>query len=156
MQKIRSPLTVDDRKPTLEALQSTLIELVDLSLAGKQAHWNVVGPHFRSVHRQLDALVAASRNHADTVAERVSALGGNPDGRPETVVVERTGAALPGGYLQDQVAVRIIVDRLDAAIDRVRHDMRATEEPDPPSQDLLNDVLHDLEEQSWMFQAMVA
>src|SRR5436190_929013 len=28
-------------------LQATLVELVDLSLVGKQLHWNVVGPLFR-------------------------------------------------------------------------------------------------------------
>ena len=29
---------------------STLVELIDLALLGKQAHWSVVGEHFRSVH----------------------------------------------------------------------------------------------------------
>jgi starvation-inducible DNA-binding protein len=86
MVEIRGPLSTDEQKQTVEALQSSLIELIDLSLAAKQAHWNVVGPHFRSIHLQLDELVAAARKHTDVVAERIVALGGNADGRAETVV----------------------------------------------------------------------
>ena len=48
---ITSPLADDDRDAVGAVLQATL---VDLSLIGKQAHWNVIGKNFRSVHLQLD------------------------------------------------------------------------------------------------------
>ena len=35
-------------------LQQNLVNLIDLALLLKQAHWNVVGPNFRSIHLQLD------------------------------------------------------------------------------------------------------
>ena len=35
-------------------LQATLVELLDLTLVGKQLHWNVVGTLFRPLHLQLD------------------------------------------------------------------------------------------------------
>lgn len=35
-------------------LQSMLVDLLDLSLIGKHAHWNVEGRMFRSVHQELD------------------------------------------------------------------------------------------------------
>ncbi|HYJ66629.1 MAG TPA: DNA starvation/stationary phase protection protein [Nocardioidaceae bacterium] len=155
MTKIDNPLSADAQKTTAEELQATLIELIDISLVGKQAHWNVVGSHFRSVHLQLDELVAAARSHADVIAERAVALGANPDGSPETVVAERTGGAVPTGYLPDDDAIGLVVDRLGRSIGRIREAMRAVEETDPASQDLLNSVLLDLEKQSWMFQAML-
>ncbi|MFD7160452.1 Dps family protein [Kribbella sp. NPDC059898] len=155
MIEIRSDLSVDEQKQTVEALQSALVDLVDFTLTGKQAHWNVVGPHFRSIHLQLDELVAAARKHTDVVAERIVALGGNPDGRAETVARHRSTGELQPGYLPGVKAVEAIVDRLAVVISGMREDMRATEAPDPVSQDLLNDALHDLEEQSWMFQAML-
>jgi starvation-inducible DNA-binding protein len=155
MTTINSPIAADARKKTIEELQATLVELIDLALAGKQAHWNVVGSHFRSVHLQLDELVATTRSHSDVIAERAVALGGNPDGTPETVSAERTGGPMATGYLQDDDAVSTIVERLEASVGRIRDAMRAVEEADPTSQDLLNAVLHDLEKQSWMFQAMV-
>lgn len=155
MTNIRSPLSAEATKTTVEELQASLIELIDLSLAGKQAHWNVVGHHFRSVHLQLDELVAAAREHADLVAERAVALGGSPDGSPETVVAERAGGAMPTGLLKDDDAVKAIVDRLGSSIGRIREAMRAVEETDPASQDLLDAALLDIEKQSWMFQAMI-
>ena len=38
-------------------LQATLLDLVNLTLIGKQLHWAVVGPLFRSLHLELDELV---------------------------------------------------------------------------------------------------
>lgn len=68
-------------------LQAILVDLVDLSLEGKQAHWNSVGSNFRDLHLhlQLDEVVAAARLHADEVAERLRALHSVPDGRASTV-----------------------------------------------------------------------
>ena len=43
------------------SLQSVLIDLLELQLQGKQAHWNVVGKNFRDLHLQLDELVEAAR-----------------------------------------------------------------------------------------------
>jgi starvation-inducible DNA-binding protein len=43
--------------------------VVDLSLQGKQLHWTVVGPLFRPLHLQIDELVEAWRELADTDAE---------------------------------------------------------------------------------------
>jgi starvation-inducible DNA-binding protein len=71
-----------EREAIAHELQSTMQELVDLSLIGKQLHWAVVGHAFRPVHEQLDELVASWRDLADVVAERAVALGYVPDGRP--------------------------------------------------------------------------
>jgi starvation-inducible DNA-binding protein len=72
---VKSTLPDDARQVTGDALQSTLVDLVGLSLIGKQAHWNLVGPRFRSIHLQLDEVVTAARDFSDTVAERAAALG---------------------------------------------------------------------------------
>jgi starvation-inducible DNA-binding protein len=71
-------------------LQAVLVDLIDLSLQGKQAHWNVVGPQFRALHLELDDVVESARNWADDVAERLRALGVAADGRP-SVVAKDTG-----------------------------------------------------------------
>ena len=47
---------------TLSAnLQKVLVDLIELALQGKQAHWNVVGTNFRDLHLQLDELVDLAR-----------------------------------------------------------------------------------------------
>jgi DNA-binding ferritin-like protein len=90
---ISSPLP-DDAKQTVGAvLQDSLADFVDLSLTGKQLHWNVVGRNFREAHLHLDELVDLARGYADDVAERAAAVGVSPDGRTATVA-KTTG--LPG------------------------------------------------------------
>ncbi|MHB9857720.1 Dps family protein [Streptomyces sp. YIM S03343] len=153
MTVVKSPLPEAARQVTFEALQSSLVDLIGLSLIGKQAHWTVVGPRFRSIHLQLDEVVAVARSYADAVAERAAALGMPPDGRPETVA---SAPALPGpkdGWLRDSDVVQILVDHLDAAIRRLRERIDATEKHDVVTQDLLIGVTRDLEKQRWMFEA---
>lgn len=77
----RTILEAADRDATVAALQTNLVDLIDLALQGKQAHWNLAGPHFRSVHLQLDEIIDAARLGSDEVAERMATLGSAPDGR---------------------------------------------------------------------------
>ena len=66
-------------------LQATLVELIDLSLIGKQLHWNIYGRPFKPLHEHLDELVDSWHDLSDTVAERAVALGFAPDGQAATV-----------------------------------------------------------------------
>ncbi|MCH0542719.1 DNA starvation/stationary phase protection protein [Streptomyces sp. MUM 203J] len=153
MAVVRSPLPDADLKVVGEALQGALVDTVDLALVAKQVHWNVVGSRFRSVHLQLDEVVATARQHSDVVAERASALGVNPDGRAATVAAGSAIGPVPEGWIQDDDAVRIMVDALGAVIGRMRERVGATAEPDPVTQDLLIGLTADLEKHAWMFQA---
>src|SRR5437588_1063791 len=74
-----------EREEAGHQLQATLVELIDLSLIGKQLHWNVTGPLFRPLHLHLDELVDSWRTLSDTVAERAVALGFIPDGQTRVV-----------------------------------------------------------------------
>jgi starvation-inducible DNA-binding protein len=153
MAAIKSPLDESARGVVGKALQGALVDLIDLSLQGKQAHWNLVGHHFRNLHLQLDDVVASARAHSDTVAERAVTLGVNPDGRARTVAEASEIAPLDAGYLQDDKVVASFVERLGAVVKRMRDRVRATEEPDPVTQDLLIAVTADREKHYWMFQA---
>lgn len=153
MTVVKSTLPDDARRITGQALQETLVDLLGLSLVAKQAHWNIVGPRFRSIHLQLDEVVSAARGFADTVAERAAALGVTPDGRPETVAA---AYGLPGakeGWLRDTEVVELIVRSLEEAVARLRDRIDATGKPDPVTQDLLIGITAELEKQRWMFDA---
>ncbi|MEU8271806.1 DNA starvation/stationary phase protection protein [Sphaerisporangium sp. NPDC049002] len=153
MAQITSPLSGDNQKITGEALQGALIDLLDLSLAGKQAHWNLIGRNFRSLHLQLDEIVGIARNRADDAAERAVALGVNPDGRVATVARDTQIHPLDAGYIDDGKVVAAFTDILGAVISRMRERVNTTEEADPVTQDLLIEITQDLEKQHWMIQA---
>ncbi|MEV5318495.1 DNA starvation/stationary phase protection protein [Streptomyces sp. NPDC052687] len=153
MNVVKSPLSDTDLKTVADALQGALVDLVDLALVAKQVHWSVVGPRFRSVHLQLDEVVGTARTHSDTVAERASALGVSPDGRAATVAAGSGIGEVPGGWVKDEDAVRVLVDALGAVIARMRERVASTAEPDPVSQDIFIQITADLEKHHWMFQA---
>ncbi|GHE62698.1 Dps family protein [Streptomyces capitiformicae] len=153
MYVVKSPLSDADLKTVSEALQGALVDLVDLSLAAKQIHWNVVGPRFRSVHLQLDEVVDTARLHSDTVAERAATLGVSPDGRAATVAGSIGVGKVPDGWVKDTDAVGTLVDALGAVITRMRARVESTAEADPVSQDIFIAITADLEKHHWMFQA---
>jgi starvation-inducible DNA-binding protein len=133
-------------------LQETLVELVDLSLVGKQLHWSVVGPLFRPLHLHLDELIDSWRELADTVAERAVALGSFPDGQA-AAVGSASGAALDRGAIDDVDVVADLSRRLSDVAERVRGRMDRLGELDLGSQDVLIEVLRELEKQLWMVRA---
>ncbi|WP_433347996.1 Dps family protein [Microtetraspora malaysiensis] len=153
MTSISSPLSPDNKKIATDCLQGALIDLIDLSLEGKQAHWNVIGRHFRPLHLQLDDIVDFARESADLVAERAVALGANPDGRPGTVARDSHVTRVDSGYIEDGKVVAIFTDVLESITRRMRERIGATETADPVTQDLFIGITRDLEKHHWMMQA---
>ncbi|MGW0803057.1 Dps family protein [Nonomuraea sp. NPDC002799] len=153
MSTITGRLSGDAKNTVAEALQGALVDLVDLSLVAKQAHWNLTGAHFRPIHLQLDEVTELARSHMDTIAERAVALGVNPDGRAATIAKSTKIAQPEGGWLEDGKAVAMMTDLLDGMSKRMYERIRATDEPDPVSQDLLIAIAQDIDKQHWMFQA---
>ena len=74
----------------VELLQARLHACNDLHLTLKHVHWNVVGPHFISVHEMIDPQVETVRGFADDLAERIATLGGSPRGTAGSLVAERS------------------------------------------------------------------
>jgi starvation-inducible DNA-binding protein len=137
------------------ALQTVLVELLELQAQAKQAHWNVVGPHFRSIHLELDDVVDAVREHSDTVAERMRALDAVPDGRTRTIANTTRLASFPAGEVSVQRAVAIIAERIIAVANVIREVHDRVDAADPTSADVLHTVLEALEKHRWMLAAQL-
>jgi starvation-inducible DNA-binding protein len=135
-----------------DALQTTLVELIDLSLQGKQAHWNVVGPSFRAVHLFLDELIDEYRLWYDEVAERLAAIGVSPDGRIATLNSSKI-EQLPGGQVRDQDVLDFFDKRIAGTTDRIRSTIVPVGDHDLVSQGLLITISEGLEKQRWMLRA---
>jgi starvation-inducible DNA-binding protein len=126
-----------DRVPMLDPkvaddLQATLVDLIDLALQAKQAHWNVTGPNFRSVHLQLDEMMTEYRAWSDVVAERIVAIVGDHD------------------------VIGLFVERLEAAAQAFRDRMDRLGDTDPVSQDTLIEIVAGIEKQLWMVRTQLA
>ena len=134
-------------------LQGVLVDLVELHLQGKQAHWNVIGTNFRDLHLQLDEIVDIAREASDTVAERMRALNAVPDGRSDTVVASTTLPAFPPGEQNTTETVDLITNRIYATALTIRTVHDAVDAVDPTTSDLLHEIIDSLEKQAWMIKS---
>ena len=138
-----------------KALQSTLAELIDLALLGKQAHWSVVGPQFRSVHLELDEIVDLARLSYDRVAERLATIGVAPDGRAETVASTSELPPFPEGFVPATETVQRVTQAMDTVTMRMKERIVAIGDDDPVSQDILIGTTDEVEKAAWMLRSQL-
>ncbi len=131
-------------------LQEVLVDLVELHLQGKQAHWNLIGINFRDLHLQIDEIVDIAREASDTIAERMRAFNAVPDGRSDTVASSTTLPAFPPGEQNTTETVDLITNRIYAAVSTIRTVHDAVDAIDPSTSDLLHEIIDSLEKQAWM------
>jgi len=134
-------------------LQLVLVDLIELHLQGKQAHWNIVGSNFRDLHLLLDEIVSAARDASDTIAERMRALRAIPDGRSETVTATTSLRRLPSGEINTHEAVELMAARATAVATRARSVHDAVDAQDPTSADLLHQIIETFEKFAWLMGA---
>lgn len=130
-------------------LVPAVIDLIALSVNGKQAHWHVRGANFIGVHEYLDTIIDNAREAYDTLAERVVALGLPLDARIETVAARNSLPTLSEGFQPSSVVVREIVAQLDAVRETIYTAIKGLEEIDPVSQDLVIAVAETLDKDRW-------
>lgn len=147
------PLGTHVREQVGEELQGLLVELIDLSLLGKQLHWSIVGRHFRELHLQLDEYIDAWHALSDTVAERAVAIGYFPDGQASAVVKGSSLQGLERGAIADTDVVRELTDRLANVVERTRERQERLGELDAASEDVVIQVIRVIEENLWMIRA---
>jgi starvation-inducible DNA-binding protein len=146
--------------PTLDPkvaddLQATLVDLIDLALQAKQAHWNVTGSNFRSVHLQLDEMMTEYRAWSDLVAEREVAIGASADGRAASVAKTSVLPPFPDGTVDDRQVVELFVERLETVASAFRERMNRLGDADPVSEDILIQILAGMEKQLWMVRTQL-
>jgi starvation-inducible DNA-binding protein len=134
-------------------LQRVHVDLIELHLQGKQAHWNVVGKNFRDLHLQLDEIIEAAREFSDEVAERLRALHATPDGRSSVVAKSTSLPEFPNGEVDTAETVDLITDRLEATVATIRDVHDEVDDEDPTTADLLHAIIASLEQYAWMVSA---
>ena len=130
-----------------------LVDLIELHLQGKQAHWNVVGSNFRDLHLQLDEVVDFAREASDTVAERMRALDAVPDGRTDTVSASTSLPQFPAYEHSTAEVVDLITERIYAAVDTIRAVHDTVDAQDPSTADILHQLIDGLEKLAWLIKS---
>ncbi len=147
------PLGLDDdaRTQSIEALNQVLADSIMLASMYKKHHWQVSGHTFYQLHLLFDKHYEEQQALVDTIAERISLLGGVSNGMPEAVARITRIENPPDGV--EEVPVQI--SRLLEAHEVIMRECRdfagqADEAGDDGTNDLLvSNVLRTNELQVW-------
>ena len=146
-------IKTDDAGEVITLLQDRLNALNDLALTLKHVHWNVVGPHFIAVHEMLDPQVDAVRLMVDETAERISTLGGSPQGTPGAIVSGRTWDDYSLGRADTQEHLGAMDVVFGGVITSHRDAIEAVGDVDPVTEDMLIGQSTQLEKFQWFIRA---
>lgn len=138
-----------------KALQQALVDLTDLALLGKQAHWNIEGARFRALHLALDEIIDQVRDDSDEVAERMAAIDLIPDARATTVAQQSGVKQFEGTKLKVNDVYGQFEEALMGTSDRIKATIDSVDEEDHLSADLLIGIAAGLEKQAWMLRMAV-
>lgn len=157
MKKLRptkNSLSPKTRTQVAAILNQSLADLMDLYSQTKQAHWNVRGPLFISMHKLFDELASAVEEHLDETAERITALGAVALGTVRLAAANSTLKEFPIEESSDVVYLAVLTERFAQCANQTRQAIDATDKlGDADSADLLTAVSRDLDKALWMLEA---
>ena len=141
---------------SVELLQARLADAIDMSLITKQAHWNLKGPQFIGVHLMLDKFRDEQDEFVDTMAERITQLGGTARGTVQEVGKKTALTPYPVDIYQVSDHIHALIDRYAAVANAVRANIDEVDEAgDPDTADILTEVSRGIDKQLWFLEAHV-
>ncbi|MCJ2011232.1 DNA starvation/stationary phase protection protein Dps [Methylobacterium sp. J-076] len=154
--KTRNGTDSNAKRVSIEALNARLADGIDLSLAIKQAHWNLKGPQFIGVHLMLDGFRDEIDALNDKVAERAVQLGGTALGTAQVVAGDTKLPAYPTGIYAIADHIAALIDSYAAYANAVRENIDQTDEAgDADTADLFTEVSRAVDKQLWFLEAHV-
>jgi starvation-inducible DNA-binding protein len=154
MFKTRIDIELDKRQEMIEILNAQLADTFDMVSLIKQAHWNVKGAQFITLHQLYDEIAQSLLAYVDMIAERATALGGTALGTVRMAAVSSRLSPYPQELVQDMATVRFLADQMAqlaqttrAAADQAEmlHDMGTN--------DLFIEIVRDLDKWLWFLEA---
>lgn len=145
------------RVAIIALLNQQLADVLDLGLQAKQAHWNVKGPQFASLHSFFDEAADTLAELGDELAERTVTLGGVARGTREAL----TNTSRLDAYPLDAFAEAEHLWALSSSLARVAQSSRAAihvaeKLGDAGTTDLLTQASRSLDTLLWKVEAHIA
>src|SRR3984957_14242957 len=154
MHPTRNDLPAKLRAKLEKLLNARLADALDLEAASKQAHWNVKGANFITLHELFDQLHTHVEEHVDTIAERVTALGGTARGTLQAASRATSLAPYPEDISDGVEHLQALADRLADFGKKVRAAIAASDRlGDADSADLFTGISRDVDKYLWFLEA---
>jgi starvation-inducible DNA-binding protein len=154
MASTRNDLHAKVRTAATKLLNARLADALDLESAAKQAHWNVKGPQFISLHKLFDELHSNVEEHVDTIAERITALGGVALGTVQAATRASSLEPYPEDISEGADHLEALADRLADFGKKARTAIeQAAKLGDADTADLFTAVSRDADKFLWFLEA---
>jgi starvation-inducible DNA-binding protein len=150
----RNDLPPNTRTKVVELLNARLADAIDLGAQSKHAHWNVKGPNFIALHELFDKVAETVEDQIDTIAERVTALGGRAQGTLATVVRATTLKPYPEEISEGLAHVEALSAALADFGAKIRAGIDAADKlGDADTADLFTGISRETDKNLWFLEA---
>jgi starvation-inducible DNA-binding protein len=154
MFKTKNDLAEGTRLKAVELLNARLADCKDLQTQVKQAHWNVKGPNFISLHLLFDKVNDAVEDYVDEIAERAVQLGGVAEGTARMVAKRSSLPEYPASVADGRSHVEALSSALAAFGKSARQAIgQANELGDLDTADLFTEVSRGIDKWLWFVEA---
>ena len=160
-QKLAQPKRIEDayplkdeaaRQKTARIAQQMTVDLLSIFNEYKQAHWNVNGPLYLPLHEFFQEQADYYRAQADVFAERALHVGYSVDGRYSTIAKTTKIPDFPAGYVTDNEAIRLLIDRVKVLQKETYDFIEETEKSDAPTSNKLQDLAYAVDKNLWQLR----
>ncbi|MGN6549612.1 MAG: DNA starvation/stationary phase protection protein Dps [Pararhizobium sp.] len=150
----KNPIAENTRAAMVALLQKHLATAIDITYQTKQAHWNVKGMNFIAVHKLFDELHEVTEVYVDTIAERLTGLGGQAHGTVQAASENSLLDAYPLDLVKSEDHLKRLADsyaKWSAAVEQGIEE--AEEAGDPLTEDLLTEVGRGLDKSLYFLES---
>ena len=145
---------VKSREVLVAVLNQALADLGDLYSQTKQAHWNVRGKNFFTLHKLFDEVAESAEAHWDDVAERAVQLGGYARGTVRMAAGASQLPEWPETLGSEAEFVKALTERFALAAGSIRAAIHTTAElGDADTADLFTEISRELDKSLWLLEA---
>lgn len=154
LHRTKNDLPAAARAEAVRLLNGRLADCIDLQTMCKQAHWNVKGPLFISLHKLFDEINADVEDYVDLLAERVVQLGGVAEGTTRVAAQRTTLLDYPLTIATGHEHVAALSDVLSQFGRTARIGIEEMNElEDAVSADILTEICRGVDKWLWFVEA---
>ncbi len=154
MHATKNTLPQVTRETIVSLLNTQLADAIDLVTHTKQAHWNVKGRNFISLHELFDQVHTDVDAYADTIAERLVSLGGTAQGTARVVAQASRVPVYPLEIVSGTDHVAALSTSLAAFGDSIRQGIdTAADAGDADTSDLFTEISRGIDKTLWFVEA---
>lgn len=150
----RIDIPAETRSQVNVLLNQSLATAIDLKTQIKYAHWNVKGKNFYQLHQLFDQIASEVEEFIDSIAERVTTLGGQAQGTARIASQQSELPEYPFDAFDGMDHVAALADRLAIYAKSLRQNIDRTNElGDMDTNDLFVEISRAIDKQLWLLEA---